>query len=214
MSRKFIVLIPVWFLWAGFDSPCSRKIITKNGPVITIYYPSCQDSSTCFVRTFEKGSLTNEVWVKGNRPAGIENYYSGDKQNLITSAFFWGVDKEEFSMGYFAGTNRLNRFEQKLNDSVYYHMEFYFNGHVKAHGLTDLNHCYFGTWIESDSLGLNQWTGKYKKVNKKERIPGENIVSVTMWCFEKDSIWTRTDSRNKTLEEKVYVEGKEKTAKK
>ena len=207
MRKTSFILIPLFFLCTSFDNPCSKKIVKDSGTVVFIYYPSCKDSSRAFVRTFEKGILANEVWINGNRPAGFENFYSMDKGNVITATNFWGVDQREFSISYFAKTGKPKRILQLLVDSTYFDLHFYSNGNIKAYGLTNSSYCNFGIWTEIDSLGLTSSSGKYKIVQKEHRTPSDNCVIVEMWCYEKDSIWTMTDSQGKILEKKVFSNG-------
>ena len=158
--RRIFIIIPLFFLWTGFDNPCNKKIIKKDETTIFLYYPSCKDSSTYFSRTFEKGILINEIWVNNNRPAGIENKYSMNKNNLITSTYFWGTDPRQFSISYFTGTNRLSEFQQTLRDSTHFNIRFYVDGSVKSYGLTNQSYCNFGIWTEIDSLGRKRTSRK------------------------------------------------------
>lgn len=208
MTRVLIIIIPLFILLTGFENPCDKKNVKKDGNTIFMYYPNCKDSSCYFARTFEKGFLVNEVWVNNNRPAGIENNYSGDKNNLITSTSYWGIDRRQFSISYFAGTNRTERILQLLADSNYFDIQFYSNGNIKTYGLTNSSYCNFGIWTEIDSLGLTKNSGQYKIVRKEEKKPYDNGTIITSWCFEKDSVWTTTNGQNKIIEQKKYIDGK------
>lgn len=207
MRQILIIIIPLFILLTGFDFPCDKRIIKENGTTIFLYYPSCTDSSCYYARTFEKGILVNEVWVNDNRPSGIENNYARDKGNLITSTAYWGNDRGQISISYFVGTNRPERILQMLADSSYLDIQFYANSNVKSYGLTTHSFCKFGIWTELDSLGQTKNIGRYKIVQKKESEPTNFGKIMTTWCFEKDSIWTKTDTQNKIIEQTKYTDG-------
>lgn len=209
MTRALIIL-PFLFLLTGFGNPCCKKITKENGKSIFLYYPCCSDSTTYFVRTFEKDILVNELWVSGNRPAGIENSYSNNHQNKIISSYYWGADPRPFNIGYYAGTTKPSSFVQTLSDSTRFIIEFYTNGKVKSYGLTNDSNCNFGIWTEIDSLGLKTHVGKYKIVQREETVVYNDATVITHWCFEKDSVWTTTDDQNNVIEKVLYLNGKQK----
>jgi hypothetical protein len=149
--------------------------------------------------------------VKQGGPAGIENFYSGDKTNLLSSSSHWGLETRPYSFSFFKGSNLPESFRQLLNDSTYFNIEFYANGNARAFGLSNTSYCNFGTWIEPDSLNTYKWIGEYKRVNKQFRDStilesGEEVVTVLLSYFEKTGVWKKVDSTNKVLEEKVYEE--------
>src|SRR6218665_1480940 len=164
MSRLFIILVPLLLALTSFDEPCQKKITKSDGSYILLYFPSCKDSLTYLARTYEKGILVNETWAQHGKPAGLEINYSIDRNNPVSSVSYWDKGDVASHTSYFNGTNKPQKFSQKINDSTLYEIEYYWNGNIKSHGLATRQHCCFGPWIEPDSLGSTKWTGKYKLV--------------------------------------------------